>query len=646
MGVISEKTARDYAISLIANSIHSKEIVLFVGAGISLNSGIPIVYETEREILKKLDVSDDTIDIIWNSNLPFESFMQTLIHESGADNSLLSIYECNKPNTNHRLIAKLARRGLLKTIVTTNFDQLIEKALDEEGVDDYFVLSNDDQFKHADLGGDAIKLIKLHGSIEDKDSLAVTLDKVATKGFSSSFTRIIKYIFSGGEHKSVLILGYSSSDIFDITPLIESIETGHKDIYYISHISSNTMNVVEISTQTENNPFRRFSGMRVFCNTDDLIKTIWKKTFVNDDYRYVVNTFNWEHNVDQWIERADDWRKPFMVACLLLKISEYRKSIPFAEKSLKAASNSRNEKAKEAAINRLGGAYLGLANYKRAIGYFNKSLSIAKGLGDKKRECDANSNLGTAYSGLTEYVTALKYYEEAYNLAIAASDIGREGLIANNLGGHHCSYGRYEKGKPYFLRSLDISRKQGDKAGERMRLFNLGHLHLNLGEFQKASEYCTRAIEIANDLGDKKGKGTSFTMLGNVYRRLGKYNQAIEQFVNAKQIAIDIDEKNGEMNALGDLGSVYIDLKEYDNAYSCYYQALEISREIGNMRGVGLSLHNIGLVFSKQNEYTKAIDYYDKSLAIFSEFWEQTHPYVKQVNTNRDEAIRKQIIAS
>jgi hypothetical protein len=39
------------------------------------------------------------------------------------------------PNTNHRWLAKLVRAGKLKTIYTTNFDQLIENALLIEGLE-------------------------------------------------------------------------------------------------------------------------------------------------------------------------------------------------------------------------------------------------------------------------------------------------------------------------------------------------------------------------------------------------------------------------------------------------------------------------------------------------------------------------------
>ncbi len=73
-----------------------------------------------------MDVQREDKTVILEGNLPFESFMETLIKNSQTTDGLLDIYKGAKPNKNHRLMAKLARIGKLKTIVTTNFDQLIE----------------------------------------------------------------------------------------------------------------------------------------------------------------------------------------------------------------------------------------------------------------------------------------------------------------------------------------------------------------------------------------------------------------------------------------------------------------------------------------------------------------------------------------
>jgi len=109
-----------------------KEFAVFCGAGISKNSGLPLANELKQYILGKMSIDKEDIEEIMASNLPFEAFMET-ISENTDISKILEIFEKGEPNTNHILIARLAKNGYLKTIFTTNFDLLIEKALEKEG---------------------------------------------------------------------------------------------------------------------------------------------------------------------------------------------------------------------------------------------------------------------------------------------------------------------------------------------------------------------------------------------------------------------------------------------------------------------------------------------------------------------------------
>ena len=49
------------------------------------------------------------------------------------------------PNYNHRLIATVAAQGLIRYLVTTNFDTFLEAALEESGVP-YVVYRDEEEF--------------------------------------------------------------------------------------------------------------------------------------------------------------------------------------------------------------------------------------------------------------------------------------------------------------------------------------------------------------------------------------------------------------------------------------------------------------------------------------------------------------------
>lgn len=116
----------------IIEKINLCETVIFCGAGISLNSGLPIVNQLVPYFLEKLKIPDEDVQLIVDMNnnpkIPFEVFME-IIQEESKSELIFDIYDQGIPNTNHILLAKLIKAGKIKTIVTTNFDKLLERAL-------------------------------------------------------------------------------------------------------------------------------------------------------------------------------------------------------------------------------------------------------------------------------------------------------------------------------------------------------------------------------------------------------------------------------------------------------------------------------------------------------------------------------------
>lgn len=196
----------------ISKSIKAGELALFCGAGISKNSGLPLADELKQQILDKLPIDKEDITEIMNSNLPFEAFIDALSETIFYPFDVLKIFdifEDGLPNTNHILIARLAKNGCLKTILTTNFDLLIEKALEKEGLkrnEDFEVYYDEDQFSRIDfenIDDGIIRIFKIHGSTEDKKSIRTTLTDVANKKLSGMRRSLISYLFSTGRHKRV-----------------------------------------------------------------------------------------------------------------------------------------------------------------------------------------------------------------------------------------------------------------------------------------------------------------------------------------------------------------------------------------------------------------------------------------------------------
>ncbi len=116
------------------------------------------------------------------------------------------------PNVNHNSIAKLAISGQLTGVITTNFDRLIEVAMEEWGVA-YQVFVND-----FEPGYDGISIVKVHGCVSDVSSLQF-MRREYFRGLDRAFTdRLIDAI---GKCE-LLICGYSGNDV-DLFPVIAEV---------------------------------------------------------------------------------------------------------------------------------------------------------------------------------------------------------------------------------------------------------------------------------------------------------------------------------------------------------------------------------------------------------------------------------------
>jgi hypothetical protein len=151
----------------LGNQLERVQLTVFCGAGISVNSGLPDALSLQRQILSQLGLLASDATAFLESGLPFESFMATLAGETDAA-ALFDIFALGEPNRNHRFIAACAKVGLIRTVCTTNFDLLLEQAFRLAGVS-YDVFHTDAGLSTIDWASDRIRLIKLHGSIDNRE---------------------------------------------------------------------------------------------------------------------------------------------------------------------------------------------------------------------------------------------------------------------------------------------------------------------------------------------------------------------------------------------------------------------------------------------------------------------------------------------
>jgi hypothetical protein len=112
-------------------------------------------------------------------SLGYSALLASLGPTPAARQALLSGYfdadpddaDEKRPGAAHRAVAELVRRGSIGVIITTNFDRLTERALEEAGITPQVIHRPEEYASAAPLQHRAVTVIKVHGDYLDYESL-------------------------------------------------------------------------------------------------------------------------------------------------------------------------------------------------------------------------------------------------------------------------------------------------------------------------------------------------------------------------------------------------------------------------------------------------------------------------------------------
>ncbi|WP_270993186.1 SIR2 family protein [Listeria seeligeri] len=180
----------------------NNKLIIFVGAGVSMNSGLPSWRNLIQKFANDLDY-DGNIDADM-LKIPQFYFDSPKFKKKYYNKIKKEIKKTTKSNSIHSIIYKLAP----KHIITTNYDQLIEKTQSIEVLTNkYHVVSEDKDFLNAKTDN---LIIKMHGDIDNLDSIVLKEDDYLN--FSQNKILIETYIKSLMVNHTFVFIGYSIAD--------------------------------------------------------------------------------------------------------------------------------------------------------------------------------------------------------------------------------------------------------------------------------------------------------------------------------------------------------------------------------------------------------------------------------------------------
>ncbi len=493
---------------IVVSLSKSKEnLLLFCGAGISINSGIPSAIPLLENLLDCLQIEKlDKAKLIKENTtlaMPFEAFCEVFL-ENSTEQQFLNIFTNGEPNTTHFFLEKCYNKKILKEIYTTNFDLLIEKAF-ALNKSQLKVFSNEDSFQDVNSFFDGCKLIKVHGSIDELESLRTTVAKIANRKLSSARDKIIEKAFNSTEKNTkVLIIGYSCSDIFDIIPKIEKIFNPKSQVFLLEHdgeiINQSDVILEKISIKAINNPFVGYSGIRIKVNTDYFIKWFWEK--IDIDYKYTQPELkDWKHYITEWSDSfKEEYTKSSIIGQLFYQISDYSNALKYHQK---AFNTSKSARGKGASLSNIGLINHDLKQYTLALENHMKANSLFLSISFLYGIAASFTNMGYAYIYIPDKIKAILNLKKS--LRISRKNSFRENKKCEsdalcNLGLLYEKNGEYANALYYYFETLEID-KLGNKLGEAQSFSDIGRVFLLLKNNKKSLFYFKKSFDIATKLG-------------------------------------------------------------------------------------------------------------------------------------------------
>lgn len=562
------------------------KLMFLIGAGCSVDapSCLPagrammeaiIKYSCAESEIKKL------LKLVESGELRFEALVEIIRDRLDPELKIIDYYgQCDKPNLQHFFLAEMIKKGHF--VMTTNFDFLIEYALLQSNIpnDEVIPVITKKDFKKYKNPYKLFKkgkktVYKIHGSTKNvitgentKDSLVATIQAFGSnkEGLTvfqvEPFKRDLFDNVSNG--RSLVVMGYSGSDDFDVVPTLKVLKNLRK-VIWINFVKNNDgkekiyeiddnktekldkVNQILIDIKRKNNAEQIY---RVDVNTSKLIIKLLGIPPEISSNNFSVNQVDWLSNN---ITSPNELMKYDVVQKIYRDFDMYDDVLRCLEKIIKIANMSKNHSWKAKAFNRIGEIYRKQRKYTEALRFLNEALNINKESGDLVEKSFSLQYIGTI----------LKYQ------------------------------GRFQEALKYFKDSLQIDKKLGDLDGQAASLNYIGSTLKSQGNYPKALKFFKEGLRNFEKCGNLDGKASSLYYIGLTYKEQGDHDKALEQWKEVLLIDDQLGKLDGKCDIIGWMGEIYQNQENYDEALMHYEEALKIAEQLGSLPQIAAFKENI-----------------------------------------------------
>jgi hypothetical protein len=195
---------------------------LLLGSGVSRSAQVPTGWEVVLDLTRRLAIAEGetaTEDPVgwycerFGAAPGYSDLLDSLARTPAERQALLREYfeptdeereqGVKRPTAAHRAIARLVRDGIIRVIITTNFDRLLETAIEDEGVTPIVIATPDMAAGAPPLAHSAVTIVKVHGDYLDTRIRNTPTELAA---YDNATNRILDRVF---DEYGLIVCGWS-----------------------------------------------------------------------------------------------------------------------------------------------------------------------------------------------------------------------------------------------------------------------------------------------------------------------------------------------------------------------------------------------------------------------------------------------------
>jgi tetratricopeptide (TPR) repeat protein len=592
--------------SVWRDALSDGSAVLLVGAGISADppASLPLAaglsIEMVRNIARRCALNPELLVRVEAAaaTLRPEVLADILLRHVGGY-GLKSIYSAldAHPNDWHSLLATSMARGC--TVITTNFDILIERSCADQNVSyQRYLPHKKASISPANFAQCRSCLIKLHGSLPvsndaNKLSLAFALKHVS-RGIPSHLQELLQSLLAD---RPLIVLGYAGRDDFDIRPFLLNLNRKGPTLWVIHDSSASESEWKPGDVWPDAEPaielYHQWAGsISIVRGPTQALQRLFPTSLSSQSSQIAGRP-----------AVGVSFRPiPTIHRCLrsLVYVALQARAFRLAHELVDEARMSTRPKSREeawvfvdeAVVREKAGS--GLHAAARAA---RQAIRAGRRLGIPRLLAHALDQYGVIARRKGHYAVA----ESRYARALTVTRSGRRWRELEILIRAHRAIAleyleRYSEAINEYEHVLRYERRSGDLRGAAMTISNLAIVYSSMGAFADAESLFHESIELKTRLGDPAGVAASLQGLGRLHFFHGDEQTSLDAFTRSYQLRIGpASDLHGAAQALIGIGRIALRRGDLATAREHAVQSHQLMSTIGDATGLRLAQELIAL---------------------------------------------------